>query len=618
MRRPPLRPKVCASVAPIACLALGFGLAGCGQPTPQAEETQSPIFGGTPDTSHNAVMALIDQLSSTTATACTGTTVSLVGASGIFLTAGHCVVANDGMGHVTTPLKLADPNNLFVVPGPNWQQSVQAGLYYGVAQVAVHPQYDGSVNSPFDVAVVRFLGALPATPVIPALAAADDTLAVGSTIDVVGFGKTQTNAMNATRFEVNRVIQSITANQFLYDQTDMKGACQGDSGGPALVDTPAGTRVAGVTSFGDPDCTKVGASVRISPVYASFIQAFVGAAPRALSCNECALAVGGAGQRVREPGHCLRDAGHGVREVPRLRGRVHHLVVRHGLQQREPGGRDGVRRGGRLSVQRLLPGGLREQPAPCGGTGGSGGTGTGGAGPSTGVAGSTGTATCADLPSTGAACDACVQGSCCTQAAACANDPTCLSCYVQASSQTCRFNTALTALNQCLANLRGRALRDGRRGLVRREVRRGRWWAARAPAARARRAAARAAANTSPVARRERRPLRAPGARVLMGLARDPKRSRKPPTALRSAPRSRAARGTATSGRDRRSRGGEGQGVEAAYVPIIHEMGTSRASSGCRRAVRRAREPRRRSSSRRCARGAPRCRARARSPARRR
>src|SRR5262249_16412669 len=115
-------------------------------------------------------------------------------------------------------------------------------------------------------------------------------LAVGTTIDVVGFGKTQTNAMNSTRFEVNRVIKSITANQFLYDQTDMKGACQGDSGGPALVDTPAGTRGAGVTSFGDPDCTMLGASVRVSPVFASFIQNYVNTAPRTLSCSDCAHA----------------------------------------------------------------------------------------------------------------------------------------------------------------------------------------------------------------------------------------------------------------------------------------------------------------------------------------
>jgi len=457
--------KVCAPVAPIACLALGVWLAGCGQQAPQVGETQSPIFGGTPDTSHSAVMALIDQLSSTTATACTGTTVSLVGASGIFLTAGHCVVANDGMGHVTTPLKLADPNNLFVVPGPNWQQSVQAGLYYGVAQVAVHPQYDGSVNSPFDVALVRFLGALPATPVIPALDAANDKLAVGSTIDVVGFGKTDTNAMNSTRFEVNRVIQSITANQFLYDQTDMKGACQGDSGGPALVDTPAGTRVAGVTSFGDPDCTKVGASVRVSPVYASFIQAFVSAAPRALSCNDCALASVGPGNAcVTQATACATQA----TACGKFLGCADACTSSSCVANCRAANKTGA--AAFDSVVSCQCGGTCQavcaNSPSCGGSGGSGGTvtGTGGAGPSTGVAGSTGTATCADLPPSTPACDACVQGSCCAQAAACANDTTCAACYIQASSQVCRFNAALTALSQCLASCAGSPCATGTAG----------------------------------------------------------------------------------------------------------------------------------------------------------
>src|SRR5262249_37760208 len=71
--------------------------------------------------------------------------------------------------------------------------------------------------------------------------------------------------------------------------------CQGDSGGPALVSTPAGLRVAGVTSFGDPDCTKLGASVRVSPVFTSFVQAVINAAPPKLSCADCALASVGPG-----------------------------------------------------------------------------------------------------------------------------------------------------------------------------------------------------------------------------------------------------------------------------------------------------------------------------------
>ena len=150
--------------------------AACGQLPSRVTETQEPIYGGALDKTDDAVMALINQTSATTANACSGTTIAVAGGSGIFLTAGHCVVASDGAGHVTTPIELADPANLFVVPGPDWQTSAGGGLYYGVAQVAVHPQYDGSVDSPYDIALIRFLGALSGQPVIPVLPAADDDL----------------------------------------------------------------------------------------------------------------------------------------------------------------------------------------------------------------------------------------------------------------------------------------------------------------------------------------------------------------------------------------------------------------------------------------------------------
>jgi hypothetical protein len=436
-------------------LALGVCAAGCGQLPPQASTTQSPIFGGTPDTTHNAVMALIDQLSATTATACSGTTVATVGASGIFLTAGHCVVKNDGMGHVITPIQKASADSLFIVPGPDWQQSVQAGLYYGVSDVTVHPQYDGSVNSPFDVALVRFLGAVPAQPVIPALDPTSDKLVVGTTIDVVGFGKTQTNATNSTRFEVNRVIKSITANQFLYDQTDMKGACQGDSGGPALVDTPAGTRVAGVTSFGDPDCTMLGASVRVSPVFASFIQNFVSTAPQTLSCSDCALASVGPGNAcVTQAAACATTAMPCGKFLTCANGCTNASTAASCVAACRRNNAVGA--SAFDAVITCQCGGMCQavcaNSPSCGGMGGS--PGTGGSGPTTGVAGTSG-ATCGGLSSTNAACDSCIQGSCCTQAATCGNDSTCAACFVQATSGACRFNVAFTALEGCLANCPG-------------------------------------------------------------------------------------------------------------------------------------------------------------------
>jgi V8-like Glu-specific endopeptidase len=451
-------------------VALGLSVAACSDlPVQGTTSSQDPIVGGMPDTTDSAVMALIDQLNATTATACSGTTIALSGASGIFLTAAHCVVANDGMGHVTTPIKVADPANLFVVPGPDWQSSVHNGLYYGVGQVAVHPQYDGSVDSPFDVALVRFLGAVPGQPVIPALTPTEDKLAVGTAITVVGFGKTLTNAMNSTRFMVDRQISSITANQFIYTQTDSKGACEGDSGGPALVSTSGGLRVAGITSFGDPNCTQEGASVRVSPVVTSFVQSFINCAPSRLSCNDCALAsVGPSNACVTQSVACA-TAGTACGQFLGCVGGCTTQTCVSNCQRSNPSGANAYAAivqcqcnactstcstsaacgGSGMGAAAILP-------AMCTGSGTTGGgtgtaSGAGGTTTVTGASGTTGNFACSDFTDPRPACQTCIQNSCCSQAAACASEATCSSCLTQASSPACRLDAAFIAMNNCLA-----------------------------------------------------------------------------------------------------------------------------------------------------------------------
>jgi MYXO-CTERM domain-containing protein len=465
---------VCAPAAQFVYLLLGLSAAACGQLPAQGTTQQDPIFGGTPDTTHDAVMALIDQVSSTNESACSGTVIALAGASGIFLTAGHCVVANDGMGHVTMPIKVASPQNVFIVPGPDWVTSVQTGLFYGVGQIVVHPQYDGSVDSPFDVALVRFLGALPTTPVIPALGPTEDKLTVGSTVTVIGFGKTETNAMNSQRREVDRTIQSITANEFLYDQMDMKGACQGDSGGPAIVNTPNGLRVAGVTSFGDPDCTKVGASVRVSPVVTSFVQNFIAGAPAKLSCQECSIAAVGPGNAcVTQSAACAVTASACGRFITCLQACTTNNCATQCKQSNAQGanayaavvacqcsGMCAQACAGNANCQAVGAtgaAGANGGAGTGGGAGNGGGAGTGGAGTTgTGVAGSSGMSfACADLTDPVPACQTCRQTSCCNQGLACAADATCSACVVEASSSACRLNVAFGKLTQCLAGCSG-------------------------------------------------------------------------------------------------------------------------------------------------------------------
>jgi hypothetical protein len=412
-----------ASLALVALVSVGAGACGPGLKDDAVTQTE-PILGGAADTTDDAVMALVHQMGTTGSEACSGTTIAKVGASGIFLTAGHCVVGTDGMGHITTPLTVAAPSDLYVLPGPDWVTSLKTGLYFGVTDVMTHPQYDGNVNSPFDIALVRYVGTTATTPVIPALAPAEDKLAVGSTITIVGFGKTETNTMNSQRREVDRVVQTLAAQQFVYGQTDLKGACQGDSGGPALVQTTGGVRVAGVTSFGDPNCTMLGGSVRVSSL-STFIQAFIDAAPKALDCGECTLAAVG-------PGNACVSQGATCGDMTSPCGQF--LVCVDACQTQacvtSCRGRFGL---GATAYDAMIT-------CQCGNA-------------CTGVCATNplcAPTSCGGLTDPRPACGACLQTQCCAEATACAAEATCSSCTARATT-ACRTDTAFSKLNTCLA-----------------------------------------------------------------------------------------------------------------------------------------------------------------------
>jgi hypothetical protein len=429
-----------ASLAPL--VALGVGACDAGAVGDSVTSIGSPIFGGTVDPTDEAVMALVQQVgtaASVNSTACTGTTIAKVGVSGIFVTAGHCVVANDGMGHLTLPIKVAAPTDLYVLPGADWAKSAAASQYFGVAQVAVDPGYDGMVDSPFDVALVRYLGATASMPVIPALAPADDTLAINSTVTLVGYGKTETNAMNSQRRKVDRVLSMLSARQLEYSQTDLKGACEGDSGGPALFQTPNGVRVAGVTSFGDPACTMVGVSLRLSPA-ASFIQSFIASVPTTLSCGDCTAAAVG-------PGNVCFDQGATCANPTTSCGAFLDCLGRCQTSTCAAQCRNTMSAGAALydALARCQCGGMCATPCKqdqaC-------------AAFSTSPPPPPPPSMCGGLTDSRPACASCITNTCCVEAAACAADPSCASCQ-QRATPTCRFYPPFSALNTCLATCVG-------------------------------------------------------------------------------------------------------------------------------------------------------------------
>ncbi len=260
----------------------GGGACGRGVEGDRSAARSGPIIGGTADTTHDAVLALIQYETPTRGFACSGTTIAQSGTSAFLLTAAHCVLQHDAMDQVIQPMTIASPSMLTVVQGPDWQASLALGHNFSVAAVSVAAGYDGATESPNDVAVVRFVTSTPSLPVIPILEAADDMLAAGSTLTLVGYGETTVgDPTNSTRQTVDRPIDSLDAQHIFYLQNDMKGGCSGDSGGPALTRVGGAERVAGVFSYTvdvpsiNLFCSLQSASVRVSSL-ASFIHSIAG------------------------------------------------------------------------------------------------------------------------------------------------------------------------------------------------------------------------------------------------------------------------------------------------------------------------------------------------------
>ncbi|HVX96864.1 MAG TPA: trypsin-like serine protease [Polyangia bacterium] len=283
----------------LACALVFVGGVACAPPPGGARGETSAILGGSVDTTHPAVMASFQSTGVSTGFACSGSVIAQVGSAAFLLTAAHCVVAHDAMQNVIKPVTVVSPSVLTVLSGSDWQASYSTGPRYGVTAVFVAPEYDGATASPSDLAIIRFAPG-STLPLIPILEPANDTLAVGSNVTLVGYGQTEGSATNSVRRTVDRTISILTRESLTYDQIDHKGQCYGDSGGPALFQTSGGVRVAGVISYGtslpETDCLLQGTSVRVSSL-ASFIHSVIDAAmPRDAGASPDVLAATDAGR----------------------------------------------------------------------------------------------------------------------------------------------------------------------------------------------------------------------------------------------------------------------------------------------------------------------------------
>jgi len=218
---------------------------------------------------------------------CTGTFI----ASDVVMTAAHCCDESKG-GPNFNPME-PDEVAVYFGEGPAFIGNNVNGDFYGVSEVSINPSYS-KFSLTNDICLLRLevantdVSPIPNLPAAIGLSNGD----AGTLLDHVGFGYAD---LGFTQYGIKLhadvplaglgcVVAGCpnagTDGQFSYvqDGNPYFGPCNGDSGGPAFIDRGGVIYVAGITSYGDANCSIYGVSTNVS-FYEGFIDDFVGAAP---------------------------------------------------------------------------------------------------------------------------------------------------------------------------------------------------------------------------------------------------------------------------------------------------------------------------------------------------
>jgi len=215
--------------------------------------SRSAIAYGTLDTTHTAVVAVLAPVGTTQLQECSGTIVYVRGEYGYVLTAAHCCNT-----YVPTVVVIAS-DYTDGDPGAYLSGGTPAPPVYRVVpgSVSYDPMYNGNASPPdHDFCMLQFSGATSSTPTIALPTSTNDGLQVGSQIEHVGFGVTQTGA-NSKRMMGTDVVDALSPLTLQFNQggdADIPGTCEGDSGGPSLLPASASQAqqvVVAVQSYGN-------------------------------------------------------------------------------------------------------------------------------------------------------------------------------------------------------------------------------------------------------------------------------------------------------------------------------------------------------------------------------
>jgi len=138
------------------------------------------------------------------------------------------------------------------------------------AMTIAKPSFSGASLGKNDIGLIKL--AQPVTAIAPAPVNLETRGAlVGTAVTMVGYGASGAGGTGTLGVElVLTGLQSTSCAAFglsdadllCYSQSDGKGKCRGDSGGPSFAQIGGQLVLVGVTSFGDANCTELGADTR--------------------------------------------------------------------------------------------------------------------------------------------------------------------------------------------------------------------------------------------------------------------------------------------------------------------------------------------------------------------